>query len=115
MLTLQTTNLKLDRFPEYSDPFELVIEPVIPAVMPTNGMDNKLVSRLQDEQESRQPSPQPTHVSVGAKINGNGQHRVLRSATMGYVAPTFAGKLDQRNQGRLRQRSWSVRHTNNIP
>lgn len=110
MLTLQTANLPLDRFPDFADPFESII-----AGMATNGVDNRLVSRvLGDEQTSRQPSPQPTHVSVPGKMNGNGQHRVLRSATMGYVAPTFAGKVDQMNQGRP-QSSYCAGHANNTP
>ncbi|KAK9423937.1 putative NAD-specific glutamate dehydrogenase [Seiridium unicorne] len=64
--------------------------------MSTNGMVNKLVTRVSDE-PSRQPSPQPTHFSVPQKLNGNG-HRVLRSATVGYIAPEFAGKVEQMKQ-----------------
>ncbi|KAI0127467.1 NAD-specific glutamate dehydrogenase, partial [Xylariales sp. AK1849] len=60
---------------------------------------HKLVTRVQEE-PSRQPSPQPTHVSVpqrsNGKCNGNGNgHRILRSATVGYTAPEFAGKIEQ--------------------
>lgn len=54
---------------------------------------------------SRQPSPQPTHFSVpyqhGNGMNGNGGngHRILRSATVGYIAPEFKGKKEQMVQG----------------
>ncbi|KAL2682689.1 glutamate dehydrogenase (NADP(+)) gdh1 [[Neocosmospora] mangrovei] len=45
---------------------------------------------------SRGPSPQPTHFSVPLS-NGNGNgHRVLRSATVGYIAPEFPGKKAQK-------------------
>ncbi|KAM0431037.1 hypothetical protein ACHAPT_005674 [Fusarium lateritium] len=45
---------------------------------------------------SRGPSPQPTHFSVPLS-NGNGNgHRVLRSATVGYIAPEFTGKAAQK-------------------
>ena len=47
----------------------------------------------------RKPSPQPTHFSVPPK-NGNGNgHRILRSATVGYIAPEFKGKAAQMLQG----------------
>jgi hypothetical protein len=49
----------------------------------------------------RKPSPQPTHFSVPPK-NGNGNgHRVLRSATVGYIAPEFKGKPAQMLQGKI--------------
>ena len=49
----------------------------------------------------RNPSPQPTHFSVPPK-NGNGNgHRVLRSATVGYIAPEFKGKAAQMLQGKV--------------
>ncbi|KAH8653588.1 NAD-specific glutamate dehydrogenase [Xylariales sp. PMI_506] len=64
--------------------------------MPTNGTHNKLVTRvLSSEEPSRNPSPQPTHFSVPQRSNGNGPHRVLRSATVGYIAPEFTGKEEQ--------------------
>ncbi|KAK3333619.1 NAD-specific glutamate dehydrogenase [Cercophora scortea] len=60
----------------------------------------RLVDKLRGDVE-RHPSPQPTHVSytypMAAKTNGNG-HRVLRSATVGYVAPEFTGKAEQMKQ-----------------
>ncbi|ETS83723.1 NAD-specific glutamate dehydrogenase [Pestalotiopsis fici W106-1] len=66
--------------------------------MATNGVVNKLVTRVSDE-PSRQPSPQPTHFSVPQKLNGNG-HRILRKATVGYIAPEFEGKVEQMKQVR---------------
>jgi hypothetical protein len=54
----------------------------------------------------RKPSPQPTHFSVPIK-NGNGNgHRILRSATVGYIAPEFKGKAAQMLQGRSFTYSW---------
>lgn len=101
MLTLQTTNLPLDRFPEYIDTLGADV-----AIMTVDGIvPNKLVTRVSDE-PSRQPSPQPTHFSVPQKLNGNG-HRVLRAATVGYIAPEFGGKSEQMEKGRL-QYSWSL-------
>ncbi|KAF7545666.1 hypothetical protein G7046_g9506 [Stylonectria norvegica] len=56
----------------------------------------KPVANIQAEETSRGPSPQPTHFSVPLhNVNGNGGHRVLRSATVGYIAPEFKGKVDQ--------------------
>ncbi|ODA77088.1 hypothetical protein RJ55_07606 [Drechmeria coniospora] len=49
---------------------------------------------IQSEESSRGPSPQPTHFSVPLHSNTNG-HRTLQSGTVGYVAPEFAGKLEQ--------------------
>lgn len=67
--------------------------------MTANGPINKLVQQLQGGAEpSRTPSPQPTHFSV-PQTNGNG-HRVLRSATVGYIAPEFKGKAEQKQQGK---------------
>ncbi|KAK8031907.1 NAD-specific glutamate dehydrogenase [Apiospora arundinis] len=68
MLSLQTTDLPLDRFPDYAESPEAARSPNMTA----NGPINKLT-------------------------NGNG-HRVLRSATVGYIAPEFKGKAEQKNQ-----------------
>ena len=105
-LTLNTTDLPpLDRFPEYEDPFSEFKEYTEPLEnMSGTGPVNKALGRLQlsDSEPSRGPSPQPTHFSVPplARPNGNG-HRVLRSATVGYVAPLFTGKVEQMKQGEL--------------
>ncbi|KAK8066570.1 NAD-specific glutamate dehydrogenase [Apiospora hydei] len=91
MLSLQTADLPLDRFPEYAESPDASRSPS----MSVNGPINKLVQQLQGGAEpSRTPSPQPTHFSV-PQTNGNG-HRVLRSATVGYIAPEFKGKAEQK-------------------
>ncbi|KAH7374651.1 NAD-specific glutamate dehydrogenase, partial [Plectosphaerella cucumerina] len=62
---------------------------------------NKALGNVQIDsaESSRRPSPQPTHFSgpILSHSNGNG-HRVLRSATVGYVAPEFLGKVEQMKQ-----------------
>lgn len=53
----------------------------------------------------RIPSPQPAHFSVqngGTSTPSNGErngHKVLRSATVGYIAPPFEGKQKQMEEG----------------
>ncbi|KAK7408008.1 NAD-dependent glutamate dehydrogenase [Neonectria punicea] len=90
MLAVQspTTNiLPIDRFPEYTDPFEEPL-PIMTAITSKPVADPQVES-------SRGPSPSPTHFSVPlTATNGNG-HRILRSATVGYIAPEFKGKIDQ--------------------
>src|SRR5689334_6676865 len=95
----QTTNLPVDRFPEYIDPFELSGLPIMST--PAENPAQKLLAQVKDE-PSRHPSPQPTHLGVPhmARLNGNG-HRILRSATVGYVAPEFGGRLEQMEEGML--------------
>ncbi|KAL1871445.1 hypothetical protein VTK73DRAFT_2053 [Phialemonium thermophilum] len=70
------------------------------------------LSRLKTE-PSRHPSPQPTHFSVPylPQANGNG-HRVLRSATVGYVAPEFKGKIEQMKQVKeeIQSQGWIPSH-----
>jgi glutamate dehydrogenase len=60
---------------------------------------NRTLGKVQqlDSEPSRHPSPQPTHFSLLNRQNGQG-HRVLRSATVGYVAPEFKGKTEQMKQ-----------------
>ncbi|EGY14539.1 NAD-specific glutamate dehydrogenase [Verticillium dahliae VdLs.17] len=67
------------------------------AVPPRNKALGTVLAESQEP--SRHPSPQPTHFSVPhlSQANGNG-HRVLRSATVGYVAPEFVGKDEQMKQ-----------------
>jgi glutamate dehydrogenase len=113
-LTLQTTDLALDRFPDYTDPIESlgVFQPgnevmaaadLAPAEAPS--LAHKLLSKVKNEEPSRHPSPQPTHLSVPLNINGhngvNGHngHKVLRSATVGYIAPEFKGRAEQMKAG----------------
>ena len=96
-LTIKT-DFAVNSFPEYVDPFESSGDTMTDALsLPAN----KLVDKLRGTTEpARHPSPQPTHVSYpsGPRVNGNG-HKVLRSATVGYVAPEFHGKPDQMKQG----------------
>lgn len=116
VLTLQTTDLPLDRFPDYIEPLEslesfrpssgiMASKDMASAEPPT--LANKLLVKIKDEQPSRHPSPQPTHFSVpldSNKVNGqNGHngHRILRSATVGYIAPAFTGKDEQMKKGKL--------------
>ncbi|KAM5353935.1 hypothetical protein ACJ41O_000585 [Fusarium nematophilum] len=89
-----TNILPSDRFPEYTDPLEEP-SPIMTAIT------SNPVANIKAE-ASRGPSPQPTHFSVpltNGQSNGNGNgngHRVLRSATVGYIAPEFIGKLEQK-------------------
>lgn len=95
-LRLNTANLPpMDRFPEYVDPLE---EPL--PTMATDSAKPKPLAQLQSEESSRGPSPQPTHFSVPLlpHQNSNG-HRILRSATVGYIAPEFQGKEEQMKAG----------------
>ncbi|KAK3340892.1 Glutamate/Leucine/Phenylalanine/Valine dehydrogenase-domain-containing protein [Neurospora tetraspora] len=89
-LTIQT-DLPMSSFPEL---FESSGDTMMDSPS-THVPTHKLVDHLKD-QTPRHPSPQPTHVSY-PKVNGNG-HRVLRSATVGYVAPVFQGKAEQMQQ-----------------
>ncbi|KAK3368152.1 Glutamate/Leucine/Phenylalanine/Valine dehydrogenase-domain-containing protein [Podospora didyma] len=92
-LTIKT-DMPMALFPEYIDPFESSGDTVMES--PTSlAAGNRLVDKIRGE-PGRHPSPQPTHINypLMARINGNG-HRVLRSATVGYVAPEFKGKAEQ--------------------
>lgn len=93
----QMANLSGESFPEYVDPIQTTIHP---STMATGTLKPKALATIQSEESSRGPSPQPTHFSVPlmSHTNGNG-HRTLRSATVGYVAPEFAGKLEQMKIG----------------
>lgn len=108
-LTLITTNLVCspEQFPEYFEPFpvfdleaDLDIMAGSESTLPPLNKSLEQVVRT----PGRQPSPQPVHFSVplhNGKGNGNGGngHRVLRSATVGYIAPEFKGKQEQMVQG----------------
>jgi len=102
-LAINTTDLApLDRFPEYTDPFEFVSYPEMTPpsfTSPTHKVVGNLL-QVETPDRSRFPSPQPTHFSVPllGRPGGNG-HRVLRSATVGYIAPEFTGKVEQMQQG----------------
>lgn len=82
----------LDRFPEYTDPFEESSNMTAITSHPVAAIKAEATK----PDGSRGPSPQPTHFSVPLNgTNGNG-HRVLRSATVGYIAPEFLGKIEQK-------------------
>lgn len=91
-------------FPKYEEPPEFSESIAIMADIsdtprsppsPTNKHVDQIIRT-----PGRKPSPQPTHFSVPPK-NGNGNgHRVLRSATVGYIAPEFKGKAAQMLQGK---------------
>ncbi|KAJ9150737.1 NAD-specific glutamate dehydrogenase [Pleurostoma richardsiae] len=99
----QQTWVLTERFPDYTDslclPGEAVVDGMTPT--PTLSPSKKLPGERLKDDPTRHPSPQPTHFSVPllSRANGNG-HRVLRSATVGYVAPEFKGKAEQMKQVR---------------
>jgi glutamate dehydrogenase len=99
-LTIKT-DMVVDSFPEYVDTFESSDDTMTDS-LPAPSAANRPVDKLRETDPERHPSPQPTHVSypLMAKVNGNG-HRVLRSATVGYVSPEFKGKTEQMKQGEL--------------
>lgn len=116
-LAIKTDFEYCDSFPTYVDPFDSSEDTVADSdeastmassssPSPTAGPGNKLVDKLRAEPlrgPSRHASPQPTSVSHGhPKMNGNG-YRVLRSATVGYIAPAFIGKADQMKEGEQSQ------------
>ena len=91
------------KFPEYNEPSiqsPTGIDRFEPSIMAK--IEGSPVQKLVEEVSrtpGREPSPQPTHFSVPYK-NGNGNgHRILRSATVGYIAPEFKGKQAQMLQG----------------
>jgi len=95
-LTIKT-DFPMSSFPEYQDPFLSSDDTMMDS--PNGNPASKLVDNVKHEHD-RHPSPQPTRVSYPyvPKVNGNG-HKVLRSATVGYVAPEFKGRDDQMKQG----------------
>jgi glutamate dehydrogenase len=95
------TDMVVDSFPEYVDTFESSSDTMADSLLAPSAA-NRLVDKIRETDPERHPSPQPTHVSypLMAKVNGNG-HRVLRSATVGYVSPEFKGKTEQIKQGKL--------------
>lgn len=85
------------RFPDYVDPLRKKKRPKMATSLPKL----KALANVQSEESSRGPSPQPTHFSVPLMSNTNGNgNRILRSATVGYVAPEFTGKLEQMKAGK---------------
>jgi glutamate dehydrogenase len=72
-----------------------------------SGIEHRPVHKLMEEvirTPGRIPSPQPAHFDITSSDapykNGNGNgHRILRSATVGYIAPEFKGKKAQKLEG----------------
>jgi hypothetical protein len=83
----------IEDFPTFDHTFETMTD--LHHVPITNKLVGQLASR---DHISRTPSPRSTHFSVPPAGNGNG-HRILRSATVGYVAPEFKGKKEQMLHG----------------
>ncbi|KAM6513920.1 NAD-dependent glutamate dehydrogenase [Fusarium falciforme] len=55
----------------------------------------KPLANIQAEEAIRGSSPQPTLFSVPLTATNGHSHRILRSATVGYIAPEFKGKTEQ--------------------
>lgn len=113
-LKIVTDLLPVGSFPTI-DPFDEIVEMDRSPISPTSGASpaskkavdrsphapsNKLVEQI-IRTPNREPSPQPAHFSIpyGNGQNGENRHRVLRSATVGYIAPTFVGKAAQMEEG----------------
>lgn len=94
-------------FPTYIDPFDssedtlAESDTTMDSSTASSPLSNKLVDNIKEE-PSRHASPRPTEISAHPinRTNGNG-YRVLRSATVGYIAPEFKEKADQMRQGKL--------------
>jgi glutamate dehydrogenase len=91
-------------FPKYEEFSEFDGSIAIMDISDTSRSPSSATNKLVDQvirTPGRKPSPQPAHFSVPSK-NGNGNgHRVLRSATVGYIAPEFKGKAEQMLQGKM--------------
>ena len=101
MLTLITADLP-SSFPEYAD--TLTPDDDMSSTGSTPPPMNKLIGKVREE-TSRHPSPQPSHISASVPRTGGNGHRILRSATVGYVAPEFKGRSQQMKEGELTCRS----------
>lgn len=86
------------QFPAYDEQLFLSTEENMATINSSTRSPHKLLDQV-IRTPGRQPSPQPTHFNIPHK-NGNGNgHRVLRSATVGYVAPEFKGRTEQMSKG----------------
>jgi glutamate dehydrogenase len=101
-LAIKTDSLAMSSFPDYVDPFD-PSEDTMPGSATAMSATSRLVEKIKgDDDPGRHPSPQPTHMSYPPMPKGNGNgHRILRSGTVGYVAPEFKGKQEQMKLGQL--------------
>ncbi|CCU76728.1 NAD(+)-specific glutamate dehydrogenase/putative NAD-specific glutamate dehydrogenase [Blumeria hordei DH14] len=97
------------QFPAYNDPqvfsksagpSDISVDPLDLSSFKAETMASQRISEVTFHHDlpntaTRQPSLQPIH--VGVPISGN-MNKVLRSATVGYVAPEFKGKMGQRDE-----------------
>jgi hypothetical protein len=91
---------EMDRSPISPTPRASPASPTSKKAVDRSPAANKLVEQI-IRTPGREPSPQPTHFSLPyGNGNGHNPHRVLRSATVGYIAPTFVGKADQMEEGK---------------
>jgi glutamate dehydrogenase len=94
-------NVIYSAFPAYD---EISFHNIYHKMTVNNSPPHKLVEQT-IRTPGRQPSPQPAHFNGsnghanGSCHNGHNGHRILRSATVGYVAPTFEGKKAQMEEG----------------
>lgn len=95
-LRIDTTNIRpSDSFPEYVDPLE-----ESSSAMTDSPKPRPIARLVSDSESSRGPSPQPSHISVPLPAHDRNGHRILRSATVGYIAPEFKGKVEQMKSGK---------------
>ena len=80
--------------PQYEDPFESISQG-----QEGQNSDSHLVAMAPGTENGLSPPSANGTLPYYKNGNGNG-HRVLRSATVGYVAPAFEGKTRQMLQGR---------------
>lgn len=114
------TDNGVESFPDYEDPFEsdvsddsfedimtgyqtpdTPVSPMSHSLPKTRPTDPTKLAQQIIRTPDREPSPRPTHFSLPAsEANGSNGHRVLRSATLGYINPKFEGKEKQMEEGR---------------
>jgi len=88
-------DLAMTAFPQYIDPCS---DGMAPVQFNDTPLPNKLIEQV-IRTPGRIPSPQPAHLAING-VNGSGNgHKVLRSATVGYIAPKFDGKNAQMDEG----------------
>ncbi|KAI1000684.1 NAD-specific glutamate dehydrogenase [Podosphaera aphanis] len=104
-LMIANTNkmVSIHQFPEYKEPFETLTEDFnqmddLPRQSESSSNRVRAMPSVFSEDDpvnttdssDQKPSPRPAHVGLAKKV--------LRSATVGYAAPEFKGKLVQRDE-----------------